>query len=76
MEIKLRKLDNEMHGPEVFAVCTEQELIELGYVWEFYVFRGGWCIRTGYSKIKTEQEVRAYIASDMNRLEWEAMHGE
>lgn len=75
MRIVLRKLSNDTHGPDIEAVCSEQELIAEGYVWDFSVINdSGLWVRTGYSKIETEAEIRAYIVSGMNRMEWEAMH--
>ena len=74
MEIKLRKLDSETTGPNEFAVSSEQELMEYGYVWDYTVFHGGLAVRTGYSNLKTESEVRAFIVSGLSRMEWEAMH--
>lgn len=75
MQIVTRKLDAATNGPEYFAICTEQEKIELGYVWEFRVFQNGYCVRTGMSKIKDHAELIRYIESGLNRLEWEAIHG-
>lgn len=76
MKTIVRKLDPNMHGPNYFAVLTEQEMIELGYVYEFHVFNDeGLCVRTGLSKIKTEIKLWHYIDSGMNRIEWEALHG-
>lgn len=76
MKTVVRKLDKNMHGPSYFAVVTEQELIELGYVWEYNVFDdAGMCVRTGVSKIKTEIKLWYYIDSGMSRVDWEALHG-
>jgi hypothetical protein len=74
MKIVTRKLDKNMNGPKEFAVLTEQELIELGYVWDYNVYSGGLCVRTGTSKIKDEAELREFIASGMTRFEWEDLH--
>lgn len=74
MEIVTRKLDPNMAGPSYFAVTTEQQLLEEGYVWEFNCFQGGYCVRTGVSKIKEEKELVAYLESGMSRLEWETSH--
>jgi hypothetical protein len=75
MKIVTRKLDAATNGPEEFAVLTEQEKLELGYVWEYNVYRNGYCVRTGMSKIKDRAELIRYIESGKNRLEWEAIHG-
>lgn len=76
MKIVTRKLSKDINGPDFFAVLTEPEFIELGYVWEFQVFDGsGMCVRAGLSKIKSEEKLRFYLNSGMNRLDWEALHG-
>lgn len=76
MKIVFRKLNPDMNGPKEFAVLTEQELIEHGYVWDYDVFNGsGMCVRTGVSKIKDRSKLVLYLKSGMNRLEWEAIHG-
>lgn len=75
MKIAARKLDANMHGPKEFAVVTEQELIQHGYVWDYNVFNGaGQCVRTGYSKIESQAELLEYLTSGMGRLEWESRH--
>lgn len=75
MDIQTRKLDPNMHGPNYFGVMSEQEMIELGYVWDFSVFQGGYCVRAGMSRIKDEATLRLYIESGMNRIDWEELHG-
>lgn len=72
MKIVARKLDKNMNGPQNFAIGSEQELIEHGYVWDYNVFQNGNCVRTGYSKIETLEELEAYIRSGLSRLDWEA----
>lgn len=75
MRIETRKLDKDTNGPDYFAIMSEAEFVELGYVWEYAVFDGDYCVRAGASRIKDEAELRAYLESGMNRLEWEAIHG-
>lgn len=75
MEFIIRKLDNDMTGPNEFAIVSEQRLIEMGYVWVFWGLQNGTCMRVGTSKIKDEAKLREYLASGMNRVEWEAIHG-
>lgn len=76
MKTVVRKLDKNMHGPKDFAVLTEQEMIDHGYVWEYDVYNGsGLCVRAGMSKIKDEAKLREFLESGMNRLDWEAIHG-
>lgn len=77
MDVDVIALDPNMHGPEESGVVSEPKLIELGYRWVFYGFNGsGECVRVGTSKLATEAEVRAYVASGLTRLEWEALHAE
>lgn len=72
MNIVARKLDKDMQGPEIFAVLTEQEKIEYGYVWEYSVFDGsGMCIRNGISSIKDLDELTAFIESGLSRVDWD-----
>lgn len=74
MKTVVRKLDMNATGPSERAVLTEQELIAHGYVWDYTVFNDhGVAVRTGVSKIKTEAELRAFLASGMSRVQWEAM---
>jgi len=76
MRIVIRKLDQNMQAPKEFAVLSEQEMLEHGYIWEYDVYNGaGMCVRSGMSKIKDEAELRRFLDSGMNRLEWEAIHG-
>jgi hypothetical protein len=76
VKIVVRKLDKDMNGPDYFAMLSEAEFIELGYVWEYACYYGnGVCFRAGASKIKDEAKLRRYLESGMNRLDWEALHG-
>jgi hypothetical protein len=76
VKIETHKLDKDMNGPNEFAIVSEQRLIEMGYVWAFWVTNdNGEGIRVGVSKIKDEAKLRRYIESGMNRIDWEAIHG-
>jgi hypothetical protein len=75
VKIETRKLDKDMNGPDYFAIASEAEFVHMGYVWEFRVYSGDYCVRAGASKIKDEAKLREYLESGMNRLEWEAIHG-
>ena len=75
MRLVTRKFDKDMHGPKQFAVLTEQECLEHGYVWDYDVFNGaGQCVRSGMSKIESETELLEFLNSGLSRPEWESRH--
>lgn len=77
MNIVVTKLDPNMTGPMESGILSEADLIARGYVFVFYVFNAaGQNVRVGVSQLATEAEVRAYVASGMTRLEWEARNAD